>query len=43
MARVLKIGVAVAVIFGLLWFLQSRVAEQPQTVVEKSVDINALK
>lgn len=43
MSRPLKIGVALAVVFGLLWLLQSRVAEQPQSMVEKPVDPDASK
>jgi hypothetical protein len=33
----------VGIIFGILYFLQSRVGEQPSARIEKPVDANALR
>ena len=43
MARLFRILVFAALVFGLLWYLQSRVAEQPQSPVVKEVSPDALK
>lgn len=43
MSAVIKGAAALAVIIGLLFFLQSRVGEQPQVRVEKVVTSDALR
>jgi hypothetical protein len=43
MSAIIKGAAALAVIFGLLFFLQSRVGDQPQTRVEKTVSPDALR
>jgi hypothetical protein len=43
MSAILKGAAALAVIIGLLFYLQSRVGDQPQTRVEKTVSSDALR
>jgi hypothetical protein len=43
MSAIVKGAAALAVIFGLLFFLQSRVGEQPQVRVQKAVTSDALR
>ncbi len=43
MGTLFKSVVALAVIFGLLYFLQTRVGEQKQVRVEKAVRADALR
>jgi hypothetical protein len=43
MSRLIKWGCAVVVIAGILFFLQSRVSEQPLSRHETSVSVDALK
>ncbi len=42
MSSLVKWGVAVVLLIGIMLFLQSRVSEQPLTTHEKSVSIDAL-
>lgn len=43
MSRLLKLVLALGLLIALLYFLQMRVAEQPQARIEEPVDVNAIR
>jgi hypothetical protein len=43
MSRIVQLVVLLLLVLAAIWYLQSRVAEQPQTPREIPVDANALR